>query len=315
MKKNALLGTFHHERSLPKFLLIMKLVLFIMTCLLMHTYGATYAQRVTIMERNATLEQLVKQMRQQTGYDFLLDKDILRQHRSISVDLKNVDLVRALQSIVKGRNLSFSIEDKSVVITSTQDANSKLVSPDGNKTGKTEASGRTNDLVFGSNNPIDVTGKVVDENGKPLPDASIAVLGGTQSTRTNGDGEFTLKGVDEKGTLLISYVGFEPKQIKVSSHIGQIKMQKAVGQLQEVQVINTGYQTISKERSAGSYAKPNMTILENRTGSMNILQRLDGLIAGLTVNNAPNASQNPFLVRGLSTIGVRSPEGNGCWHQ
>ncbi|ULT23431.1 TonB-dependent receptor plug domain-containing protein [Sphingobacterium sp. E70] len=106
-------------------------------------------------------------------------------------------------------------------------------------------------------------------------------------------------------------MGFEPKQIKVSSHIGQIKMQKAVGQLQEVQVINTGYQTISKERSTGSYAKPNMTILENRTGSMNILQRLDGLIAGLTVNNAPNASQNPFLVRGLSTIGVRSPEGNG----
>ncbi|ULT23430.1 hypothetical protein KUH03_30205 [Sphingobacterium sp. E70] len=82
-----------------------------------------------------------------------------------------------MQSIVKGRNLSFSIEDKSVVITSTQDANSKPVSPDGNKTGKTEASARTNDLVFGSNNPIDVTGKVVDENGKPLPDASIAVLG------------------------------------------------------------------------------------------------------------------------------------------
>jgi len=311
MKKNALLGTFHHERSLPKFLLIMKLVLFIMTCLLMHTYGATYAQRVTIMERNATLEQLVKQMRQQTGYDFLLDRDILRRHRSISVDLKNVGLVQALQFIVKGRNLSFSIEDKSVVITSTQDANSTRVSPDGNKTDKTEASGRANDLVSGSDNPIDVTGKVVDENGKPLPDASIAVLGGAQSTRTNGDGEFTLRGVDEKGTLLISYVGFEPKKIKVSSNIGQIKMQKVVGLLQEVQVINTGYQTISKERSTGSYAKPNMTILENRTGSMNILQRLDGLVAGLTVNNAPNASQNPFLVRGLSTIGVRSPEGNG----
>ncbi len=311
MKKNALLGTFHHERSLPKFLLIMKLVLFIMTCLLMHTYGATYAQRVTIMERNATLEQLVKQMRQQTGYDFLLDKDILRQHRSISVDLKNVDLVRALQSIVKGRNLSFSIENKSVVITSIQDAEAKLVSPDGNKTGNTEASGRANDLISGSNNPIDVTGKVVDENGKPLPDASIAVIGGAQSTRTNGDGEFTLKDVDEKGTLLISYVGFEPKKIKVSPHIGQIKMQKAVGLLQEVQVINTGYQTISRERSAGSYAKPNMTILENRTGSMNILQRLDGLVAGLTVNNAPNASQNPFLIRGLSTIGIRNPEGEG----
>ncbi len=287
----------------------MKLIFFIMTCLLMHTYGATYAQHVTISERNATLERVVKQMRQQTGYDFLLDKDILQQHRSINVELKNVGLTQALQSIVKGRNLSFSIEGKSVVITSTHDASSKQVSLNAEKTAKRKPPEEASDLFSDSNNPIDITGKVVDENGRPLPDASISVIGGTHSTRTNTNGEFTLKDVDEKATLLISYVGFEPRRVSASSNIGQIKMQKVVGVLEEVQVINTGYQTISKERSAGSYAKPNMTILENRTGSMNILQRLDGLVAGLTVNNSPGASQNPFLIRGLSTIGVRNKNG------
>ena len=117
MKKNVLLGVFHRMWPLPKLLLIMKLVFFIMTCMLMHAYGATYAQRVTIMEKNAPLEHIIKSLRKQTGYDFLLDRDIFKQYQSVSVDLKNVSLPQALQSIVKGRKLSFSIEGRSVVIT------------------------------------------------------------------------------------------------------------------------------------------------------------------------------------------------------
>ncbi len=50
-----------------------------------------------------------------------------------------------------------------------------------------------------------------------------------------------------------------------------------------------------------------MQIIAERSGSVNILQRLDGLVAGLTVNKAPGATQNPFLIRGLSTIGVADP--------
>ncbi len=68
-------------------------------------------------------------------------------------------------------------------------------------------------------------------------------------------------------------------------------------------VVNTGYQSISKERSAGSYAKPDMKLVAERSTSMNILQRLDGLVPGLTINNA-SQSRNPISIRGLTTIGV-----------
>ncbi|MEL6483504.1 MAG: SusC/RagA family TonB-linked outer membrane protein, partial [Bacteroidota bacterium] len=69
----------------------------------------------------------------------------------------------------------------------------------------------------------------------------------------------------------------------------------------------TGYQQISKERSTGSFAKPEMKTLKDRSTSMNVLQRLDGLIPGLVINNAPNnntidGTGGNILIRGLSSI-------------
>src|SRR5699024_5468328 len=65
-------------------------------------------------------------------------------------------------------------------------------------------------------------------------------------------------------------------------------------------VVVTGYQTLSKERATGSYVKPDVEILQNRTSSMNILEDLDGLVPGLVTNNMPGSE--PLLIRGLTSI-------------
>src|SRR5690606_7023949 len=78
-----------------------------------------------------------------------------------------------------------------------------------------------------------------------------------------------------------------------------------VNELEEVVLVSTGYQTISKERSTGSFSKPDMEVFENRSSSMNVAERLDGLVPGLTVNRSPGAELfNPLLIRGLSTLSL-----------
>lgn len=274
-------------RSSIKILLMMKLIIFILIVGQLQVYARSFGQTLSLQGKNMNIGRVFIEIRKQTGYDVLMKNTSFKKN-TLTVNFKDSPLPEVMDEILKGTDLVYTIADKTVTVESR------------NRTAAHAASAQYS---------IDTRGRIVDENGKPLPDATVAIAGGTISTRTDNEGNFKFKGVDEKAVLLISYVGYEPRRIRVSSDIGHIQLNKVVGTLEEVKVINTGYQTISKERSAGSYAKPNMAILENRTGSMNILQRLDGLIAGLTVNNSPSASQNPFLIRGLSTIGVRNTNG------
>ena len=53
-----------------------------------------------------------------------------------------------------------------------------------------------------------ITGSVTDDNGIPLPGASIVIGGTSDGTTTNFDGNFTID-VSQGSTLIISYVGYE----------------------------------------------------------------------------------------------------------
>src|SRR5690606_31856285 len=65
----------------------------------------------------------------------------------------------------------------------------------------------------------------------------------------------------------------------------------------------TGYQSLPKERSAGSFSKPDLQVMQKRSGTMNVLERLDGLVPVLSLNSGgTNGEFYPVNIRGLSTI-------------
>lgn len=282
----------------------MRLTTVILIASLLQVSAATFGQRITLEQKNAPLPAVLKEIRKQSGFDFYYDFNQIQKDQKVTINVHNVNLEEALDKVFKGSDLEYTIQGKIVAIRK-----------------KEQISMMDEVAAYFSN--INISGQVIDELGNPLAGATVFVAMDGQEfdhagpankksgTVTNADGEFVLKNVDEHAYILISYVGYVSKRVKAAKEMGLIRMEPQSGKLNEVSVtVSTGYQTISKERSAGSFAKPDMAIVENRTGSMNILQRLDGLVAGLTINNAPNASQNPFLVRGLSTIGVRGDSGN-----
>ena len=61
-----------------------------------------------------------------------------------------------------------------------------------------------------------VTGLVSDDNGIPLPGASIVIQGSSLGTTTDFDGNFSIE-TAQGSTLVISYVGYESQQIVVGS--------------------------------------------------------------------------------------------------
>ncbi|NML22236.1 SusC/RagA family TonB-linked outer membrane protein [Pseudoflavitalea sp. G-6-1-2] len=146
---------------------------------------------------------------------------------------------------------------------------------------------------------------VKNGSGQPLESVSVTNLSTGKSVATDRNGTFTIMAAPQHQIQfsLVSYLTETHTAASITT-AGVVMTEKS-NTLTDVVV--TGYQTISKERSAGAYVKPNMDIIKDRSGSMNVLQRLDGLVPGLAVNNAPSASQNPLLIRGLSTIGLPDP--------
>jgi len=54
-----------------------------------------------------------------------------------------------------------------------------------------------------------VTGKVTDKSGSPLPGVTVLVKGTTTGTITDGNGNYSLSGIPRNATLVFSFVGMK----------------------------------------------------------------------------------------------------------
>ena len=122
-----------------------------------------------------------------------------------------------------------------------------------------------------------IKGLVLDNNNEPLIGATILVKGTQKGTVTDFDGNFEIKAA--KGNILvISFIGMQTQEIKVTDEIQyKIALKSDTELLDEVVV--TGYQTISKERSTGSFAKVDTKIMETKRMD-NLSSMLEGRVAG-----------------------------------
>jgi len=63
-------------------------------------------------------------------------------------------------------------------------------------------------------------GKVIDaDNGEPIPDAQVKVIGQNTGTVTNFKGEYQLDVPEEADSLLVSYVGYEKQKVKAQNNL------------------------------------------------------------------------------------------------
>ena len=138
--------------------------------------------------------------------------------------------------------------------------------------------------------------------------ASVNIKGTERKTITNENGEFSFNQVDEKATLVISFIGYETHEIRVDTDLGIIKMSPSTEKLTEVQVVNTGYQSLPKERSTGSFLRLSNKALGEQV-STNIIERLEGITSSLSIDRKSNGGEGyGIIIRGISTIrGPRSP--------
>ncbi|MFY9241589.1 MAG: TonB-dependent receptor [Polaribacter sp.] len=96
-----------------------------------------------------------------------------------------------------------------------------------------------------------ITGKIVDETNQPMPGASVLEKGTKNGAQTDFDGNFTLTATKTSGTLVISYIGYRPKEVMFTSannSLGSIKLTVDENSLEEVVIIGKGVIDLSGGR-------------------------------------------------------------------
>lgn len=152
-----------------------------------------------------------------------------------------------------------------------------------------------------------VTGKVVDEQGEPLPGVTIVEKGRTSNgTISDMDGNFSLATTSDDGTLEFSFIGYKTTSIPIKkANNATITMTEDALNLDEVVV--TGYTSQKKADLTGSVSVIKVDqIRSSSTGS--VMRAAQGKVAGMSVsaNGSPNPSAT-IRIRGEGTLNNNDP--------
>nr|WP_315424303.1 SusC/RagA family TonB-linked outer membrane protein [uncultured Pedobacter sp.] len=248
--------------------------------------GSSKAQTVTISKSNAKIVDVFKEIRKQTGYDFVYTSRHISEAKPVTINLKNAPLENALAACFKDQPLSYSIQNKTIVVK------------------QKEALENLQSSVSVSIKTRSIAGQVSSTDGRPMP--GVTVLSKETNVRavTDKEGRYWIEVSDEKGaTLIFSYIGMQSRQIAVNNLPNlNVTLTEAAKDLDEV-MVNTGYQVLKRSDVVGSTATINAKELY-LNGVSTLEQALQGKIAGLAVTNTSGliGTKQTVRVRGTSTL-------------
>lgn len=155
---------------------------------------------------------------------------------------------------------------------------------------------------------IDIKGTVIDsETQEPLRGASIMVKGTQKGTSTNADGVFSLKNVTENDILVVTYSGYNQREIKVfESPMMIIRLNKAQKAIDDI--IVTAYSTFKKETFTGTATTITKSDIQ-KIATPNILSVIQSLDASFVLADNIELGSNPNAVPESSIRGKNSITG------
>ncbi|WP_175470597.1 TonB-dependent receptor [Pedobacter hartonius] len=262
---------------------MMKITVILVAFICLRASALTYAQNISLSERNAPFEEVISKLKKQSGYVFWYESKLLKQAPAVSISIRNGSLKQALDILFKGQPLDYSIVDNTVVIN--------------------KKTSRLNPLPA----MLNISGKVRDEKGLPLPNVTITVKGTQKGTITDKNGSFNVA-ASQNDVLVFSSIGYKKLEVKVISQTEMnVVLEMDQSQLNDVVVIGYGKQ--SREKVTDAITTVKGSALNQYSGS-NFAQQLAGKAAGVIINDASAqpGTDPQIVIRGIGTLTAgRSP--------
>lgn len=272
------MNSFSRKREISKInrkFLVFLIFLLSITCSTINAQGLK-KDNITINIKNERVTETFKKVSQLSNYKFFYDENLVKNLAPISINRKNTSLQNILNDLTNQTGLIFIISDNTITV-------SKKSTPNQASTSK-----------------IEVKGIVKDLKGEPLIGVTITEKGQQNGTATDLDGKFSLK-VSSNATLVLTYVGYEKKELKATTEEIVVTLHEDFKVLDEIVVVGYG----TERRSLVTSAISKLTIDESTLRQTpSPAQLLDGRIAGVTVSSGSGnlGSGERISIRGSSSI-------------
>ena len=229
------------------------------------------------------LEEIIWELKEQTKFVFLYSSADIATVKGIDIDMQNSQIDAILKKCLEGTDLQFVKENNAIII---RQANGKTAVP--------QVQSRK------------ITGKVIDEDGNPLPGVAVLIEGTTIGVATDMDGKYDLTCPEMKDIVLkFSYIGMKPKSVVVGNKtVVDVTLESDSQEMDEVVV--TGLLNRRKSGFAGTTTVISKQELA-KVSTGNIFTTISTLDAGFKIeeNNLDGSNPNKlpdFTIRGKGSF-------------
>lgn len=238
------------------------------------------SKKVTLRFKEAPIINVLLDIQKQTDVSFAYEKSQLEQLKPVTIDVKDMPLEDALKKVLEGTGYTYKIAGNTIAIV-------KQTEP------------KTVELV-------EVSGRVVDEKGNPIPGASVIVYGTQQGVATDVEGRYTLR-MQPDGVLRVSFVGYKTETVNVNGKTRvNVTLNPTAENIEEVTVVAFGEQ---KKESVVS-AITTVDVRQLKSSSSDLTTQFAGKIPGMIAwqtGGLPGAltedeMNTKFYIRGITSF-------------
>ncbi|MFX1705600.1 SusC/RagA family TonB-linked outer membrane protein [Chitinophaga sp. CC14] len=290
------MGDWPHLAAIRITTKVMKRAAYLLLMLVLLAAARAKGQTVTLKGSDLSLQKVLSAVKSQTGFRASGNKEVFAIAKPVTIDVKKMALADFLELIFKNQPLTYEMLGRSIIV-SRKNAGVTPVGPP---------------AIYKAS--VEIRGRVINERNEPVPGATVGIKDGPFTVATDDIGAFSIFTDRPDAMLVISAIGYQRREVKSnpSQPLNTIVLKVQITQLKGVVVeqVNTGYQLLSKERATGAFSKPDMEVVKNRTSTMDIISRLDGLVPGLVLSSTGQSNTSRYnhsttrksTIRGESSV-------------
>lgn len=241
-------------------------------------------------DRIMTVKQVFKLINKQANYKFIYRHDLVKSAPELSLKKGVFKATALLDNCLSPINFTYEFTGNNTVVV---------------KRKQNTSFDKVKGQISGDDFQSEINGTITDENGQPLPGASIVEKGTTNGVTTDFDGLFSIELDGKDPTLVISYVGYATKEIVVAEKNEiNVQLEPDAAKLDEVVLI--GYGSVAKKDLTGAVATVD-NIGERPVTTTE--EGLQGSVSGVTVvSNGGDPTATPTIrIRGAGTFNSEAP--------
>ncbi|MBS1564506.1 MAG: SusC/RagA family TonB-linked outer membrane protein, partial [Bacteroidetes bacterium] len=244
-------------------------------------------KKISITIKNESFKSVLRKLSNEAGLRFSYTRNTLPDNEKVSLLANDETVASVLRTLFAPWHISFEVIGSQVILR---------------KDGRSLVLGQRLDGLLAEDADRPISGTIKDVMGDPIMGASIVVKRTKKGTSTDARGHFELD-ANDGDVLLISAIGFEPKQITVSSQADYtVLLTKSDKALDEVVVTALG---IKREAKSIGYAAQKIAANDiTKAAAPDLATGLMGKSAGLniTATNGIQGNSSKIVIRGNNSI-------------